>query len=136
MTDIGSWWEQEFARRVGGELIPGSGNKWYAKLDAKDAKLLWSCKATDFKTYPVTKADLDEARRAVLAPGGIGPDYLPALAIHTSQCEFVAMAMPVFMQMVTEPVRYVRPSKIDTRRARSKIPQLFRNEEWDGRQPS
>lgn len=64
VKNIGLAFEKHFADIVGGTVVPGSGSGKWAKLDVRGQTTLWSCKATNYNSFSVTKPMVDDLHRA------------------------------------------------------------------------
>lgn len=95
--NIGREFEKLWVRLFGGKLQKGSGNTPYAKLDVDAHKFLLSLKATQNKSFRITKEDLDEAKDAVYGPGGVGGEYVPALAFCLVQGDEPSPTDPIYV---------------------------------------
>jgi hypothetical protein len=127
--EIGREFEEAWSKRVGGKLVPGSGNKWWAKMDVGDAEFLWSCKATTNNGFRITQELVDEVVEAVFAPGGRGSST-PALALRvgTPAYDLVVLRADDFERIVQQEVKYVRQSNEDSKRQRAAVPELLRDD--------
>lgn len=127
-TRHGFDWEIAFADAVGGDLKPGSGNKWYCRGDIGDSSFLWSCKSTKNKNFELESADVQEIVDIVEAPGGTG-NQIPGMAIRFGRHEMVAMRLEDFVKLMTSEVPYIRESKADSKRRAAGVPQLLREDD-------
>lgn len=129
--DIGKKFEDWFAKKLGGKVTPGSGNKWFAKLDVGTSSFLWSLKATSKNSYRLTIETIKEAVFATEGPGGTG--QVPGLALLIGEEEpLVVLRLSDFMHIVEEDVRIVAASKKRTRREIASVPRILREEVEDG----
>lgn len=78
--DLGREWERVGARIVGGRLVPGSGNAFYARGDVRGLELVWSFKHTIHLSSPVTNAVIADARSMALGPHGTNHGALDIIA--------------------------------------------------------
>jgi hypothetical protein len=78
--DRGRVWEREGARLVGGQLVKGSGNRFYARGDVRGRELVWSFKATDHLSSPVNNAVIADALSMALGPHGTNFGALDVIA--------------------------------------------------------
>lgn len=61
--------ERRVAGEIGGKPQPGSGNKWYAKGDAKGPDLLVECKSTDKESISIKLGVIDKIEREAMLAG-------------------------------------------------------------------
>lgn len=118
-------YEEAFVKRVGGELQPGSGNKWFARMDGKDAVMLWSVKHTARRSMPIAD-HIREVVGAVLGLGGYG-DMIPGLAGSANGVEFIALPTEDFFALSETKTMWIPQTKGDAKRERAKVPELFRD---------
>jgi hypothetical protein len=95
----GRAYEAAMAKKIGGREVPMSG-AGFTKLDVFGFKILFSLKHTIKKSFRVDDDLFTEARAAILSPGGVGPEYLPAVAVKTTNHEIAAMALDDYMMLV------------------------------------
>lgn len=128
MSDIGREFEEQWSKRIGGRVQPGSGNQWFARMDVDQSSILWSCKATGKESYRLSGKDLDEVTDAVDAPGGKGGETIPAMALKIGEDrEVVVLRADDFLALLQEKVKLFTPDKATQKRELSKLPQLFRS---------
>lgn len=123
-------WETRWMTLVGGRPTPGSGSQWYAKSDVRGKTILWSCKHTDFKTYPLGRDELQEVATQARGPGGTGGGRLPAMAIRIAGCgeEVVVMRVSDFLELMSSEQDLGLPAdKVRTRLQRARVPGLLRD---------
>lgn len=124
---LGREFEKFWAKKFGGKTTPASGAKWYSKLDVRSGRILWSLKFTSFKSFPVTQALLDEAFDASEGMGGEGTVPALGLRIGSSDYDVVVIRRDDFIELMkSEPT--IEPTKVDERRARSRVPLLLRGD--------
>lgn len=123
----GREFEKEFAKRLGANLVPGSGNQWWMKLDVKGKSFLWSCKYTSKETFAISRGILHEAVRAVIGPGGVGGDVYPGLAVRIVDEDYIIMRANDFYDLVSSGVEIVAPSRREGKMKRGNIPYFKRN---------
>lgn len=131
MGDIGRDFEDDWAKRTGGKTQPGSGNKWYARMDVSDSVFLWSLKATGKRSFPVSIDLVEEVVTEVAGMGATRADAIPGIAIRLGNDrahDLVVMRADDFVRLVTEERKYIVQSKADAKRARAAVPQLLRDE--------
>jgi hypothetical protein len=124
----GRRFEVEWTSRIGAHSVPGSGNKWYAKMDGSGGGIRWSCKHTRNKSYRLTQDDLVEVFEAVEGSGGDGSMPAMALRIGSERFDLVVLRADDFISLVTEKVEFIRESKGEQKRRRAKQSILFRDE--------
>jgi hypothetical protein len=124
--DEGRAFEVEFAKRIGASPVPGSGNKWYSKLDVSGRGVRWSCKLTRKASYRLTKDDLSETFDATGAGGGDGSIPAMVLRVGSPEYDVVVMRVDDFLSIVTERVTLMTESKADQKIRRAHTPILFR----------
>jgi hypothetical protein len=131
-VDHGFEFEREFASDYGSDLVPGSGNQWYAKQDVDGAQMLWQLKSTKDteKGFRVTPGMIKDTIDAIEAPGGVGGDYMPGWAFRVGGERFVMLRDEDYRrQVIDREHRIVLPeSKGEARRRISRVPQLLREE--------
>lgn len=126
----GRRFEKFWAKVFGVEPVKGSGSIWYAKLDVGDGSILWSCKWTDNASFPISRALMNEAERAVNGPGGVGGKTLPGLATSVDGEIFCTLrAEDLLRLLASDAAHYIVPSKGEQKRVRAKIPELLRTED-------
>lgn len=119
----GRLFEKIWGKLLGTKPQPGSGNKWYAKLDVADGTILWSLKYTEKKSFPLTKELMAEAEEAVTG------NEIPGLAISVEGHPFVVLQADDFLRLCESgDYKYIVPSRAEQKRQQSKIPSLFRDE--------
>lgn len=99
MTAIGTLFEELFAKLFGLKKVKASGALPFWKLDVEGKRILLSLKATEAKSFRVTKDDLDEALDAIYGPGGLGGDYVPGMAICLVQDGVPKASDPMFIML-------------------------------------
>ena len=124
----GRRFEKEFAREMGLDPVPGSGNQWHSKLDLKGFGARWSLKWTGKKTYVLSSSTLDEAQAATGDPAG-GTGELPLWAFDVDGEWYVLTRAKDFKRITSEELVLTRESKSESKRRRSSVPQLFRNDD-------
>ena len=128
----GLGFEDRMAARLGAEKMPGSGNKWYARLDLGLQAFLLSLKHTRLRSYDLTVHELAEIREVIHAPGGVGGDTLGALlvGIGEGEDEHLVVVQPLddWLRMVTEQRKLVVESKAEARKRSSTVPVLLRED--------
>jgi hypothetical protein len=122
----GRSFEEQFAKRMGAELVPNSGAGWFAKLDVGARKFIWSLKWTGKRTFTMTPELMKEAQHAVVGPGGLGADYTGGVVTSIGGEEYVTIRVDDFVDLVRDEVKLVPTSKVDERRARARGPLLPR----------
>lgn len=124
--DNGRAWERIWAEKIGGRLVPGSGNKWYSRLDVRGKRILWSNKWTGNLSYTISRGVLQELSDATVAPGGNGA--IPALAIRIESVgDYVVIGADDFLELLkSKPI--IAADKAENRRATAAIPQLLRED--------
>lgn len=124
--DIGKEWEKTLATRLGGRVVPGSGNQWYAKLDVRSHSFLWSCKATAANSFRLTKDHIYEAVRAVIGPGGSGGKTIPGIALKIQGEELVVLLLSDLLELLQEDVKFVPLTKKEEKIKRGTVPTFNR----------
>lgn len=89
-------YEQVMANKIHGRPVPMSG-AGFTKLDVFGFKILWSLKHTIHKSFRVDDDLFQEVKQAIYGPGGVGGDYLGAVAVKTTNHEVAAMKLDDFM---------------------------------------
>jgi hypothetical protein len=124
--NIGTEFEHDLARELGLQRVPGSGNRWFAKLDIRGRGTRWSLKATDDNGFRVDEGMLDEAINACESIGGTGET--PVWAVRIRAGDFIIMRADDWIRFMKEESFSIPQTKSEERRARSKVPQLLREE--------
>lgn len=124
----GLQFEKEFAKRLGASLQPGSGNKWYAKLDVNGKSFLWSCKQTSKETFAISRSIMHEAIRGVIGPGGKGGDSYPGLAVRIVDEDYIVMRASDFYDIVSSGVEIIPPTKRSEKMTRGNVPTFKRTD--------
>ena len=124
---IGMQFEREFANKTGAKLTPGSGSKWYAKMDANHNRIVWSLKKTTQESYTVKRSLFDELRRVVNSSNA-DYDDIPALCVSVKDLgEIVMMELDDFISLLADDNK---PSfsmdKATRKAAAAKVPELLR----------
>lgn len=129
----GRRFEAFWASLFGVEPVKGSGSLWYAKLDVKDASILWSCKHTDDASFRLSSELMSEAQQAILGQGGIGGDTIPGIATSVQGDVYVTLRAEDFLRLMQEEGagKWIPKSKGEEKRARSRIPSILRDQERD-----
>lgn len=124
-------WEQfenDLAKELQMERVPGSGATWHSKLDVAGKGTRWSLKYTEKDSITISKTKVIE--EALAATGGLGgTDEIPLWAFRIQDTDLVMMRKEDFYRMVEEEVKLIKPTKAQERRARSRVPVLMREEE-------
>lgn len=127
MNDIGQQWEDDLADKTGANVVPGSGSRWYAKLDVRGRKTLWSAKATGAASFRVDHDMLRELRSSIATPGALGLDVIPIMGIRLGSGDEVAVCLlDDFLLMMSGTESYT-PAPVHPK-ARDRRPQIFREE--------
>lgn len=128
-TDRGFEFEREFARRHDMKPVPGSGSQWHSKLDTHGRGVRWSLKSTQFGSFQISKALIEEIVEATESVGGT--DEIPMMAIELDNRRdpivLVVMREADFAALASEEMNLVRESKAQARRRTAEIPQLLRD---------
>lgn len=94
-------WEITFAKSIGAKPVPGSGSGFH-KLDVRGSSLLWSLKwSGNAQSVRIQDAWMNEALRAIHAPGGIGGNFIPAIATKTAGYELMTFRKDDAMMLMT-----------------------------------
>lgn len=100
--EIGREFENRFAKQTGCKLTPGSGNKWFAKLDAYKGRFLFSLKRTTKSSFSVNESVIRDLRNgsSVLTNQS---DLIGALCISVDNVgDFVVLELDDFMSIVKD----------------------------------
>src|SRR5688572_17360735 len=129
-SKIGELFEKLFVKRYSTNKVPRSGAGFVYKLDADNAKFLFSLKATKNKSFSVKKEDLEEVHEGVKGQGGIGGDHIPAM-VHTlvegqepspSDKIYITLEFDDLVQLLKEDGKVFESTKTDDKYATSKVP--------------
>ena len=119
----GRLFERIWAKLLGAQPQPGSGNQWFAKMDVADGEILWSLKYTEKKSFSLTKELMREVEKEVT------PGVIPGIATSVDGEQFVTLRAEDFIRLAsTDAMKYITPTKAEQKRARSKVPNLFRDD--------
>lgn len=121
--------ENEFNKKIGGKLVPGSGSRWHSKLDVNGKSILWSLKCTKFDSFRMTKDLLWEAITAVSGPGGKGSSTYPGMAVRMGSEDFVVMRLSDFMEIFTEEEKIFKTDKTHAKKKAAMTPKFNRSEQ-------
>lgn len=126
----GGEFEERFAREMGLDRVPGSGNQWISQLDLKGFAARWSLKWTRFRSFQLDTDLIDEAVIACEGPGGTGEMPLWGVELNDNpDYDLVIMRKSDFKRMTQEELVLSRESKADARRRLAGVPQLLREED-------
>lgn len=135
--EMGDLLEQVVREALEGELQPGSGNKWFARLDVDGTQILISCKATANMSRPLAMSDIVEMDEVASGSGGTG--QIPALVIGLDgdlrRRRFgsvtITFLLEDFIEYMTERSRIElhRGARAETVRERADVPELLRDDE-------
>jgi hypothetical protein len=128
-TQHGFDFEETFAREMGLDPVPGSGNQWHSKLDETGFGARWGLKSTQFKSYPVSQGEIDEVVMACEGPGGAGEMPLWAFRIGDDEHVLIGIRPVDFKRLAAGELVLARETKAESRRRRASIPILLRDEE-------
>jgi hypothetical protein len=128
--DKGRLFERIWSSLFGVKPQPGSGNKWFAKMDVADGQILWSLKYTEKKNFALNRELMKECEDAVSGQGGVGGSTIPGIALSVEGHQYVVLQAHDFIRLCKSgDYKYIVPTKAEQRRARAKIPNLFRDED-------
>jgi hypothetical protein len=124
----GRQWEKLLAARIGGREQPSSGSKWYAKLDVRGRKTIWSAKDTEAESFRITRDMLREIRSSVNTPGAPS-GLIPIMGIRIAGKEEVAVLMldDLLSLLASDESTPVAPTKAEAIQHRASLPQLLRD---------
>jgi hypothetical protein len=127
--ELGRDFDYELADLIGGKRVKGSGNRSYAKLDARGTQIAVEGKYTDAESFRVTEGLLDKIARAVLGPEAtyssdvaaflvvkIGPNGRPKAVID----------LALLLEWIASPPELVEATSQDRLRATAKTPPFLR----------
>lgn len=125
----GRAYERRFAKARGAEPVPQSGAGIY-KLDAGQRQLLWSLKWTGARSFRVDEEMLRELDRATSGAGGIGHDVTGLLVVRLEPLDREVFVGDVddIVRLLESDAQLIPPSKDTMKRARSRVPGLFRED--------
>lgn len=130
--EIGRVHETYLAKTLGGSVVPGSGNQWYAKLDVEADSIIFSCKATNAKSMRIDRSMIDEMQNA--AHGLMGqPGTIGAMSVwlEGGECRLIVLMEQDFIWLCEGQLEIsFKPTKTAEKIAKGKIPTLMR--ETDG----
>lgn len=119
--------EKRFSKKYESDRVPGSGNGVFYKMDSKNSKFLWSLKYTSKKSYSFKKEDFEEVKNEVYGPGGIGLEYVPAMAIELEGEAYCLLLMDDLVKLLEENIKVYNTNKAKEKRERAKTPRLLRD---------
>lgn len=113
--------EVDLMRELGVELLPGSGNQWFSKLDLKGQGFRISAKSSRSRVVVDDKL-INEAL------SGCDDGAIPLWAIRVPSGDFIMMDIDTFKAFQNADIQLNIPStKSETRKARADTPQLLRD---------
>lgn len=121
--------EKRFSKKYQSDRVPGSGNGTFYKMDSKNSKFLWSLKHTSKKSFSFKSEDLKEVQKEVYGPGGIGLDYVPAMAVELQGEVYCLLLMDDLVKLLEQNIKVYNTDKAREKRERAKTPRLLREEE-------
>lgn len=122
-------WEPEFAASIGGEPVKMSG-AGFTKLDVMGVSILWSLKwAGDHRSVRIQDAWMDEALRALHAPGGVGSHMIPGIATKTQGYELLTFRKDDALMLFTGDHSVVTPEAYGVVDRARRMPSLLRESE-------
>ena len=132
---IGRIFEELFVKRYSTNKVPRSGAGFVYKLDADNAKFLFSLKATKNKSFSVKKEDLEEVHEGVRGQGGIAADHIPMMIYSLVEGEepspsdkiYAVLEFDDLVQLLTEDGKVFESTKVDDKYATSKVPSILRD---------
>jgi len=130
--DGGFEFEKMLAKLIDGDLHPGSGNKWYAKLDVGSGSIIFSAKATKEKTFRITPAMFQEVDEEIHGPGGRGGG---AIGAHAVQLEmdpeqvYVAFRIEDLLRLLREEITLGREKRSEAITRQAAVPELLREDD-------
>lgn len=122
----GREYERYLAKFLGGKLTPGSGNKWYARLDLGTKNIIWSAKFTTKKSFSLTKDMLREAEGAANGPGGEGGAAIPAMSVRVEGQDYAVMRLEDLRDLLVNKELIFEQSKKEKKKGAAKVPRLLR----------
>lgn len=121
--ESGREWEEIWKEKIGGKLQPGSGNKFYAKLDVRSKGITWSNKWTSKGYFRIDRSIITEAEDATIAPGGNAS--IPAIALRIESLgDFVIIGADDFIELTTMPT-LTAGDKAAAKRRKANTPELL-----------
>lgn len=132
---IGREFEEVFADKYGVDKVKNSGAGLFFKMDAENAALLFSLKATANKSFSVKKDDLKEVFDAVKGPGGVGGDIIPAMCFTLLEEEkptpsdsvFIMLDFNDLVRLLTEDRKIFKEDKVSAKYREADTPSLLRD---------
>ncbi len=129
-----SEFETEFAKELGLERVPGSGNHWSRKMDVDGRGLRFSLKYTSDMGIHIYDDTIRENIEACEGLGGSGD--IPMWAFRRGpypDVDLVMMRKDDFIRLFGEEVKLFTPAraKLDARRKRASTPALLRDQDED-----
>lgn len=93
--------EKRVARVVGGEVNPGSGNRWNRRNDVRESEKLWEMKRTDGRSISVKLSDLEAVRKRAILDGCDEVMHLEFGMRHTKR-RYVVIPEDDYFQLVED----------------------------------
>jgi len=125
--EAGLAFEEELARELGLQRVPGSGSGFSSRLDLHGYGVRWSLKWTRKDSCPVGANEIDEAVCACEGPGGTGDIPVWAVRLRSDpKYDLVIMRKNDWKAMCEDASRLHKQSSADAKRIRSSIPAIIR----------
>ena len=133
--NIGTKFEELFRTLHNLKKVRASGSLPFWKLDIEGQHILCELKATQNKSYRLTKDTLDKTSDAIYGPGGVGGDHIPALVVcfvdgdepAASDKRYFIFEEDDIIRAFKEEREFFPASKADIKYQQSEIPGLFRD---------
>lgn len=124
---MGRDWEGVFAKQIGAQPVKNSG-AGFLKLDVRGAHVLWSLKwRGNQKSVRIEDAWIEEAIAAIHGPGGIGGEFVPAIATKTQGFELVTFRVADALMLMIEESKGIGSSRAyDGPDLAKRIPEFLR----------
>lgn len=132
----GREFERELADEFGLSVTPGSGNQWFAKLDLKGLRARWSLKYTEGNSFPLRRADFEEALSATTGLSGDGSISLFAVRMDGLPDDLVMMWKNDFRKLQNGELNLIDTESkaygnAAARREKARVPVLMREDNGD-----
>lgn len=126
---LGREWEREGAGIVGGKLVKGSGNLYYARGDVKSGgEIIWSFKHTIHQRSPVDLDVIADARSMALGPHGTNFGAVDLIAYKLGDGTMRAdLDLMQLLAWIRQPPELIAPTKQDVLRHTARTPPYMRD---------
>jgi hypothetical protein len=127
--ELGRQWERDGVKIVGGSLVKGSGNAYYARGDLKNGgEIVWSFKYASHMTSPVNGPVIEDARTMALGPTGTNFGAVDVIAYKLGDGTMRAdLDLMQLIAWIKEPPTIVAATPQDNLRHTARTPSILRD---------